>query len=97
MNPREKGFLLLTSHLGNPDRKVLTTAQLRILADRVQLIGKPPEDRDLKTSDLMALGYPRTPELGKALNRLLELVIAGEVPNEKETLLQQAEQWLENK
>ena len=51
----------------------------------------------VKGGDLMALGYPRTPELGKALNRLLELVIAGEVPNEKETLLQQAEQWLENK
>ena len=26
---------------------------------------------------------------------LLELVIAGEVPNEKEPLLQQAKQWLE--
>ena len=31
----------------------------------------------VKGGDLMALGYPRTPELGKALNRLLELVIAG--------------------
>lgn len=26
------GFLLLCSHLGNPDRKPLTTAQLRLLA-----------------------------------------------------------------
>ena len=70
MNPREKGFLLLTSHLGNPDRKVLSTSQLRILADRVQQIGKPPEDRDLKTSDLMALGYGR--EMARRIVSLLE-------------------------
>ena len=31
------GFLLLCSHLGNPDRKPLTTAQLRLLARRVRL------------------------------------------------------------
>ena len=59
MNPREKGFLLLTSHLGNPDRKVLSTAQLRILADRVQHMPRPREDRNLTASDLMALGYGR--------------------------------------
>ena len=49
----------------------------------------------VKGNDLMAVGYPQTPELGKALNRLLELVLAGDVPNEKEPLLRQAEQWLE--
>jgi predicted Rossmann fold nucleotide-binding protein DprA/Smf involved in DNA uptake len=59
LNPREKGFLLLTSHLGNPDRKVLSTAQLRILADRVQHMPRPREDRNLTASDLMALGYGR--------------------------------------
>ena len=36
MNAIEAGFLLLSSHLGNPDRKVLTTAQLRMLADRMR-------------------------------------------------------------
>ena len=35
MNPRERGFLLLTSHLGDPDRSVLTVAQLRTLAMRI--------------------------------------------------------------
>ena len=33
------GFLLLCSHLGNPDRKPLTTAQLRLLARRVMDCG----------------------------------------------------------
>lgn len=49
----------------------------------------------VKGNDLMDIGYPQTPELGKSLNRLLELVLAGEVPNEKEPLLQKAKQWLE--
>ena len=56
MNPREKGFLLLTSHLGNPDRRVLTTAQLRTLADRVRMMPKPESDRDLEETDLVSLG-----------------------------------------
>ena len=42
MNPRERGFLLLASHLGNPERKVLTMAQLRNLAGRIQG-ANPPE------------------------------------------------------
>ena len=37
--------------------------------------------------DLLAAGAEAGPALGKALNRLLELVIAGDVPNEKEALL----------
>ena len=48
----------------------------------------------VKGNDLMAIGYPRTPELGKALNRLLELVLSGELPNEKEPLLNAAREWL---
>ena len=57
MNARERGFLLLSSHLGNPDRKPLTVPQLRTLADRMRLMGKPVEDRDLQLQDLIALGY----------------------------------------
>ena len=59
MNNRERGFLLLTGHLGNPDRKPLTTAQLRTLACRMREAEIPTEDRDLETSDLIALGYSR--------------------------------------
>lgn len=44
--------------------------------------------------DLMALGYPQDPNLGQTLNRLLNLVINGSLPNEKQVLLDQAEKWL---
>lgn len=57
MNGAERGFLLLTSHLGEPGRKPLTTAQLRTLADRIAYAGRYAEDRDLAPEDLTALGY----------------------------------------
>ncbi len=57
MRPAEQGFLLLSSHLGDPDRKVLTTAQLRTLAKRAQLL--PRQQRDLEVEDLLNLGYDR--------------------------------------
>lgn len=57
MNPREKGFLLLTSHLGDSARRPLTMAQLRTLAQRMQTMEKPAEDRDLTAADLKKLGY----------------------------------------
>ena len=59
MNPRERGFLLLTSHLGDPQRKPLTAAQMRILAERMGQLESPREDRDLCLKDLYALGYNR--------------------------------------
>ena len=37
--------------------------------------------------DLMAMGIPAGPELGRTLNGLLEKVLAGEIPNEREALL----------
>lgn len=58
MNPRERGFLLLTSHLGNPERRPLTAPQLRTLASRARDIQQ--EDRELTPRDLYALGYNRT-------------------------------------
>lgn len=57
MNPRERGFLLLTSHLGDPERRVLSAPQLRVLATRISALEKPAEDRELEGKDLMALGY----------------------------------------
>lgn len=44
-------------------------------------------------TDLMALGYPQNPNLGKTLHRLLDAVIGGALPNEKQALLRQAEKW----
>ncbi len=57
MNSREQGFLLLTSQLGNPDRRPLSMAQLRTLTARMQGREQPREDRDLNAGDLRALGY----------------------------------------
>ena len=57
MNPREKGFLLLTSHLGIPDRKVLTQAQLRQLTGRMAGLTAPGQERELELQDLVRLGY----------------------------------------
>lgn len=41
-------------------------------------------------TDLMAIGLPRSSRLGRILNTLLEMVINGDLPNEKEMLLAEA-------
>ena len=70
MKAAERGFLLLTSHLGDPDRKVLTTAQMRILADRAKKAESTGEDRELSEKDLICLGYDR--EMARRMVGLLE-------------------------
>ena len=57
MRGAEQGFLLLTSHLGDPESKPLTVAQFRKLASLVQSMEKPTENRELNREDLIALGY----------------------------------------
>ena len=59
MNAKERGFLLLTSALGNPERKPLSVAQFRTLASRVAQMEKPEISRDLRWEDLIELGYDR--------------------------------------
>lgn len=56
MIAREKGFLLLTSNLGDPNRRPLTVSQVRTLAERVRTVPRTAEDRELSSRDLMALG-----------------------------------------
>ena len=70
MNAREEGFLLLSSCLGNPERKPLTTAQLRTLAARVAAMPRPEQDRDLCSTDLTAMGYGS--EMAQRILELLE-------------------------
>ena len=70
MNPRERGFLLLASHLGNPERKVLTMAQLRNLAGRIQGANPPEKERALSAGDLTTLGY--SPEQADRILSLLD-------------------------
>lgn len=57
MTGPEQGFLLLTSQLGDPDRKPLTVAQFRNLARRATEAEREVTSRDLEIGDLMALGY----------------------------------------
>ena len=70
MNAREEGFLLLSSTLGNPERKILTTAQLRTLAMRVATMERPDAERELTAEDLYAIGYG--PEMAERILNLLE-------------------------
>ena len=57
MRGAERGFLLLGSLLGNPERRPLTTAHLRVLAQRVQNMERWDPERDLEMEDLLRLGY----------------------------------------
>lgn len=59
MNGREKGFALLTSHLGDPCRKPLTVAQFRELARRVAQDKPDCAARELSCEDIVGLGYSR--------------------------------------
>ena len=69
MTGAERGFLLLTSHLGEQNRKTLTSAQLRILAERVRSFPAQQQDRELEMQDLIKLGYG--PEMAKRIVSLL--------------------------
>lgn len=70
MNPRERGFLLLSGKLGDPDRKPLTTAQLRMLAQRAALLTPPEEESQLSLQHLLAIGIQR--EMAEHILALLE-------------------------
>lgn len=48
------------------------------------------KDLAVNGKDLISIGYKSGKELGNTLNELLQLVIDGECPNEKEKLLQEA-------
>ena len=69
MTAREEGYLLLGSCLGNPERKPLTTAQLRTLALRAAAMEKPKQDRELTAQDLTNLGYRQ-----EMADRILQLL-----------------------
>ena len=70
MTGRERGFLLLSSHLGEAGRKPLTGPQIRVLGRRVSQAAAPTEDRDLEITDLICLGYGM--DMAKRIVNLLE-------------------------
>ena len=69
MRAAERGFLLLSSHLGDPARRPLTPPQLRKLATRMQIPEWAAEERELNVSDLKQIGYT-TPEAERILSLL---------------------------
>ncbi len=70
MTGPEAGFLLLTSPLGDPQRRVLTPVQLRTLGRQVQLLNRQDPDRDLQVQDLVTLGYGQ--EMAQRIHGLLQ-------------------------
>ena len=69
MIPRERGFLLLTSHLGDPERRVLTYPQLRDLAARVAAFPHEDGEGELTEDHLRQLGCCQ--ELSRRIVQLL--------------------------
>lgn len=55
------------------------------------------KDLNVSGNDLIALGVPPGPKVGALLTRLLDAVINGKIPNEKEALLNLAKQTLHEK
>ena len=49
---------------------------------------------EVKGNDLMELGFDAGPRLGQALERLLDLVVDGDLPNERTILLEKAKELL---
>lgn len=57
MTGAERGFLLMTSQLGNPARKPLTVAQFRELTQRVSMMDRRDISADVQIEDFMSVGY----------------------------------------
>lgn len=69
MRPAERGFLLLTSQLGVPQRKPLTPAAMRRLKRKLQEYPADDPHRQMVPSDLTRIGY--SPEQAAHILRLL--------------------------
>lgn len=78
----------------HPDCRGRVAACDRLAALARELLAQPPcftlRDLAINGNDLLALGFPRGPALGRCLNALLEAVLSGALPNEREALLAQA-------
>ena len=69
MTGAEYSFLLLTSQLGNPDRKPLTVAQFRELFLRSEQLERKEETRNVTAADLVSMGYG--PQMAEHIVELL--------------------------
>lgn len=70
MRGAERGYLLLTSQLGDPACRPLTVPQLRTLAARVRNARREDGNRELNMTDLKTLGYGK--EMASRILALLD-------------------------
>ena len=66
----EYGFLLLTSHLGDPERKPLTVARFRELITRSEGMKRRDISRDVDVYDFVSIGY--SPQFAAHIVELLQ-------------------------
>lgn len=80
-------------NMGQPHEKVqdrlAELEELRALAERIVAQGQCFSLKDLEVNgrDVLAAGVPAGPQVGRVLNDLLERVLSGELPNERDILL----------
>lgn len=73
MTGRERGFLLLTGSLGDPDRRPLTVAQFRELTKLARQMERPVQDKTLDRQDLLKIGCN-----AESADRIVKLLSAEE-------------------
>ncbi len=80
-------------NLERSSNRIKELEEIELLIDEVIKESECFSLKDLAVNgkDLINIGYKPGKELGNMLNELLQLVIDGECPNEKENLLQEAE------
>lgn len=85
----------------HPDYRGRTAACDRLAARARELLAQPPcftvKDLAVDGNDLLALGVPKGPEVGRLLNELLSAVTEDRAENEKEALLRLARELRQTK
>ena len=59
MNPKDRGYLLLSSKLGDPCRKPLSIPQLRALAQKAPYLPEGGADAELTVEHLISAGVEK--------------------------------------
>ncbi len=78
-----------------PEPELAAVIRMRALLGEQASHPHRVSDLAVDGSDLIEVGYSEGPELGDALERLLDLVVEDPARNDRERLLEQAKSWLE--